>query len=608
MKLKSVTINGMHKIAQTTTYSFEDITYLCGANGSGKSTVLQAIQLGLLGYIPGTKKLASAILEHSNRNKIEICLDIVSSNDSDKPNEITIDRSIFKEGTRINETCKVYPEGYDIHDLVGNLELPILNFNEFLNLSANKQKELMISILPSSFNPISTKNYLTSLSQYSESCKEIVADASTQYTELKKIDDIKGINEYLKTIQSDRSAELKRVVNTVQSLVFYDDYSGESDVESLKRQIENIMIERDASLKQESIRDQYEKCKSQLDTFSNLSESIEKDVKYLNLNTILDMLKSHLSSANILLTGYNNRLSECKAKYAQNSKLVNSNGICPFTECECASIQDQIEKIEDSNKSLNLEITDLKSKINSENIVIQGINDEILHVQNQLDMLRTDYRSRDSVKSMLESISLDYQNLRDSSELSDQLKLLNDDLVKASANQRYNELIEVIQRQKFEIEEQITFLKEAVKATGENGLQSDVMVKPFIQIENAMQNILNDLNLKDLGSIKFNLESKANSFNFGFVRDKFIGFELLSSGEKCIFTLVFMCALIKISNSKLSFMLIDDLFDHLDSNRLETINFNVEKLPSEVQLIIAGVNRPDANCKCGIIDVGGNND
>ena len=55
-------------------------------------------------------------------------------------------------------------------------------------------------------------------------------------------------------------------------------------------------------------------------------------------------------------------------------------------------------------------------------------------------------------------------------------------------------------------------------------------------------------------------------------------------------------------------MLIDDLFDHLDSNRLETINFNVEKLPSEVQLIIAGVNRPDANCKCGIIDVGGNND
>ena len=55
MKIKSIYIDGLHN-AVNKTYTFNDINYIYGNNGIGKSTILQAIQLALLGYIPGTAK------------------------------------------------------------------------------------------------------------------------------------------------------------------------------------------------------------------------------------------------------------------------------------------------------------------------------------------------------------------------------------------------------------------------------------------------------------------------------------------------------------------------------------------------------------------------
>ena len=61
MQIKSVEIKGMRNVVHKT-YEFDDVTYLVGPNGAGKSTVLNAIQLALLGYIPGTEKRNSSIM------------------------------------------------------------------------------------------------------------------------------------------------------------------------------------------------------------------------------------------------------------------------------------------------------------------------------------------------------------------------------------------------------------------------------------------------------------------------------------------------------------------------------------------------------------------
>ena len=56
MRIKSVHIQGMHNV-EDKTYQLSNATYFYGENGAGKSTVLQAIQLALLGYIPSCKLL-----------------------------------------------------------------------------------------------------------------------------------------------------------------------------------------------------------------------------------------------------------------------------------------------------------------------------------------------------------------------------------------------------------------------------------------------------------------------------------------------------------------------------------------------------------------------
>ena len=170
MKIKDIKIEGMHNV-KIKYYQFDNITYLYGNNGSGKSTILQAIQLCLLGYIPGTNKTSSAIFEHCNCNKLTVELTLL-----DKDDEIKCIRSFNKTKSKIEEQFNIIPDNYLIDEIIGNLELPIFNFNEFLALSANKQKDLLISILPNSDNSINIYQYLTSLSSYKASLSSILYD------------------------------------------------------------------------------------------------------------------------------------------------------------------------------------------------------------------------------------------------------------------------------------------------------------------------------------------------------------------------------------------------------------------------------------------------
>ena len=72
MKLTSIEITNMHNIVGTKKIDLNDINYFYGRNGAGKSTILQAIQLAILGYIPNQGKTASAIFEHCNSTTLKV--------------------------------------------------------------------------------------------------------------------------------------------------------------------------------------------------------------------------------------------------------------------------------------------------------------------------------------------------------------------------------------------------------------------------------------------------------------------------------------------------------------------------------------------------------
>lgn len=607
MRLVGIKISGMHKLNKEKKYLFGDTTYICGPNGSGKSTILQAIQLCLLGYIPGTNKTASSIFQHANGKELKLELRMYGCSE-DEPDEIIVIRKYFRSGSKIEETVSVFPEAYDIKFIMQNLEFPILNFNEFLGLTANKQKELLLSVLPSSENAIDSKKYLSSLSEYTENVEEILLDIPDSLKILTSISDIKALNSKLKDMKSDLESQQKRATATVQSLIFYEDYSGVDDVDKLQNQISSIMIKRDKALKYEESILTYENLHSKLSEFDELSDCFENDPDYIDLTNQSLEIEAQISDMEEDKLEIKQTISDLTSEYNQVSRILESKGICPYIEYNCDRVESIIPELETKSNKLIAKINNLEQEISIKNNSITSLSKHLIEIRNQLDNIIKRYELRDSLSDKFNDIKQSISEPIDvsSSELSEQLKQLNDNLVKASANQKYNQLMEIVQKQKLELVDKISFIKAAIKATGENGLQSKIMQAPFENMEKRMQSILDNIGSQDLGNVKFNLEEKANSFTFGFERDgKLIPFELLSSGEKCIFTLIFMIAVVIISDSLLDFILIDDLFDHLDDDRFKTVIDNVCDLSEFAQIILAGVKHINDVENLSIINIGG---
>ena len=88
----------------------------------------------------------------------------------------------------------------------------------------------------------------------------------------------------------------------------------------------------------------------------------------------------------------------------------------------------------------------------------------------------------------------------------------------------------------------------------------------------------------------FNLEERANSFSFGIIRDDmgYIEFDMLSSGEKCLYTLALVLSLVEMSSADLKLLLVDDLLDHLDSVKIQAV-FQTLYDSNGAQIILAGV-------------------
>lgn len=84
-----------------------------------------------------------AIFKHSDGRAMSVELTV---DDDSKP--ITITRTWEKKGKDIVANSSISPAVYDTKGIVGSLELPVFNFNEFVGMTANKLKEWFMNFLP----------------------------------------------------------------------------------------------------------------------------------------------------------------------------------------------------------------------------------------------------------------------------------------------------------------------------------------------------------------------------------------------------------------------------------------------------------------------------
>ena len=609
MKLKSIEIDGMHN-ASSKKYELSDVNYFYGKNGAGKSTILQAIQLAVLGYVPGNKKQNSAIMKHGKGKMMS-----VSAVFDDNGTSVSVERSYMKKGNTVQSSLDTNPEEYPVESILGDIELPVCNFNEFLSMSSNAQKAWFLKMMPSAESKFnwsdefkkSAENNLND-DKMSEFLKEFNLK---EYTTT--IEGCNQLNAVIKQKISLLNALLKDVTGAINSSIMYDDITCSNYDEEIEkhRQAAQSDSARVSELKslinsyetRKRILQSYELAKVQMkeadELFSNYRDEKEfvtdEDLnKYKQLEAEKEELKEDIS---------NNKLEAARLK-----GIVDNPGVCPYLKTSCDDLKSYLSESEKKYDSVQQAINKANirlSEIESEQNNISKLIDEQAEYDRKKANAESIYQSAvDSVTSAEALIQTIDDNDSDIESLQNDLTLIEESwnrhngmIAKLSANKKYEELISSIESKKYLYEQQIQCCKVWDKLTGLNGKPSELAIKPFEDFEKELTEYIHKV-FPSTFSAKFNISDKANSFEFGVMNeDKFISFEALSSGEKCAYMICLLSCIVEMSDAKWRCIILDDVFDHLDDERMEQVFSVINTFSNSIQFILASVKAP---CKSAI--------
>ena len=592
MKLSSIRIQGMHNVSDKT-YQLGRMNYFRGPNGVGKSTVMQAIQLALLGYIPGTDKKKSAIFHHSNGHHMSVELVLEGGS-----NKITINRTWTRKGKDIVATVNTVPEDIDIEAIIGELALPILNFNDFIGMTSNKLKDWFINFLPSADSDIDWNSRLRAeIESYGTLLSpEFVTETIQYVTNLKSegVERIREFNAYLKQEQSCKKAELTRVQGTIQSLIYYDDCDNSADVSTLTEQNRIDAMHKDNISHQLTLLAQNNNIHAQLRQLTDVTmDSLEADGRYVeNIQNIAAADKA-IDECTESITSWSAEVASRKQQIADKQKVINGAGVCPYSGTVCEAIAKMIDVFKSDVELLSIEIDTYLKKIDVKNAELATARQQKSSCERHNSTLAAQYTKSDALNKQLNK-GLDGLNeemlIKNRAELEDSIAKRNELIIKLEANKKYNELTKTLTAQKFQLEQELEIIKDWIKLTDVNGMQSTIMDAPFKNLAGTMSEYLRKFFERPDLTAAFHLTQEANSFSFG-IRDErgvYIEFDLLSSGEKCLYTLSLLLSLIETANTHLPLILIDDLLDHLDANRIQACFETLYDI-NTVQVLLAGV-------------------
>lgn len=588
MRIKSITIQGMHKISDTKTYDMKDFTYLFGKNGAGKSTVMQAIQLAILGYIPGTDKNKTAILGHANGNGMSVTVTF--------DNGMSIVRSWVKSGANITADAR-WTNGADPEKIVADTELPIFDFSEFIGLSANKLKDWFVNFFPTNNYSVDWNTELSNAVLQLNADSNVISDMAAHITEDygTDINSVRKFNEECKAIISSKKGELTRVQSTIQSLIHYDDCDPMLDEITLKSNISAAEIVVDNLKAKLTKYEQYEKAKATIADVECIIKNyadINDNPKYIEVCSNISNMQKSISIANNTIARLQDDSAVLRSNINANQKIIDNQGVCPITQKKCSEIQTMIDSlltdVESDTKTLNA----YSGKNKAMHIQLQNFQDELAAYMREKANIENAYQKYQAIIDIydksFDGISKD-SILQELNAKNTELAALRERLVQVQANAKYEALMETLTADKIRIELDIELYKAWEKLTSINGLQTKLMNQPFADFSTKMTKYIQKFYDREDISAGFCLVEKANSFSFGLIRDgKYIPYDLLSSGEKCMYMLSLILTINDESKSEFKIVLVDDLLDHLDAENIYNTFITLYNSTSS-QIIIAGV-------------------
>lgn len=604
MKLKSIQIDGMHN-ASSKKYELSDVNYFYGKNGAGKSTILQAIQLAVLGYVPGNKKQNAAIMKHGKGRMMS-----VSAVFDDNGKSVSVERSYMKKGSTVQSSLDTNPEEYPVESILGDIELPVCNFNEFLAMSSNAQKAWFLKMMPSSESKFKWTD------EFKKSAEAILTeDKLSEFLEefnLKEypttIDGCNQLNAVIKQKTSLLNALLKDLTGAINSSIMYDDIECsdyDAEIEDHKKAAQSDS-ERVSELKslihsydtRKQILKSYEFAKVRMKEAESVFSEYKEDKKFVTEADLERYKQLEAEKDEIKEDINNNKLETSRLK-----GIIDNPGVCPYLKTSCDDLKSFVETNKKKYESIQKAIDKANirlSEIEAEQSDISKLVEEQSEYDRKKSNAESIYQSAvNSVSSAEALISTIDENDSDIDSLTEDLKLVeeswdrhNEMIAKLSANKKYEELINSIESKKYLYEQQIQCCKIWDKLTGPNGKPSELAVKPFEEFEKKLTEYIHKV-FPSTFSAKFNISDKANSFEFGVMNeDKFISFEALSSGEKCAYMICLLSCIVEMSDAKWKCIILDDVFDHLDDERMEQVFSVINTFSKSIQFILASVKAP----------------
>lgn len=192
--IKSVMTKNMKGRSRVQPLTGKDI--IIGHNGTGKSTIIQAISLAILGYIPGQDKTLAETFKYSSGKEMSVGLETekfsfarqLVQNDGAIKEEIALTPSKGEKTTTQKENR--------IKEEIGNFPPMLLDFGDFLKMTDTKRRELIYKLMgvdETAYTKDNVKEYLykvllTEKLKESEPEKynvmqEVIEDTLKQYPE-----------------------------------------------------------------------------------------------------------------------------------------------------------------------------------------------------------------------------------------------------------------------------------------------------------------------------------------------------------------------------------------------------------------------------------------
>lgn len=636
MYIKSVTIEGMRNVKYKK-YELSQLVYLHGPNGVGKSTVLNAIQLCLLGYIPGTAKSNAAIMEHANGNKIEVTVELGAADWGAHTVEFT--RTFERKGRTVTSNLAFEGFGSDptMDEIMGDSKLPVFDWNSFTALTSNKLKDWFIQFIPGMNESVNWEQELQSAVNvdvvYNADIVKEYADKFSKIDASSAVDSVIEANSTLKNDVSYCKAALAEKENAVNGLLDSSDISDSDDldVDALQQQYDAAVKKYDAA--QASYMDKFKKYTNALNRtaqINKLSDDLSRmlsvddiESKQAELQSSIDDtvelqedLQANLDSMQAQKQAALECLAECKASIETCKSVVNSDSSCPYTKLACESIArvkpqyaSKLAQYSSDADSYQQEVKECDSKINYLQQELNSTEQDKQKCFKLIDELDFKLWQRKAAEEKLEKAtsavveSVMQKEVNEAQQLMDNAKQLERDLsfkLNTAVRIKQNaDLVESMMLEKYKLQEKLDVLNAWVKLTGANGLQTKLSSKGFTDLEQKLTPYVQEL-FGSLYTCKFNVAQKANSFSFGLEKrsklglSTYIPYNLLSTGEKTVYAYMLMKYIADNSNSLLKLVMMDDFFDHLDKQRFASLLYTMSN-SSTCQVIMAGV--VDCNCE-----------